>query len=366
AFLSKQNFAVFFLPLLFLAVAFAPPSPKIGRLHSLWGGVAAVVAIFAAWLLLFSDWRLFVQYFLAIPIGEGLRRFGGSAGGNSEIRLNAVIIFTNLGLSISACAVLFSTARKGWAERRGDNHPFLATCTLFLITYSYLMIKTTNNNPVNSWAFLPLIIGFGYPNVKRLADGSGKTVERILKGVGAAVVSFLVVVGALSAWNRQANDFPSPAKFEPLSGLPNARPLLWCDQTPAGITEDGRLVVTFKEDVERLTRYLVARKSGFFVFPDFTALYGFVGTSSPQPLLWFHKGLTYPMEYDKRLDEWIVASLKKNKIDTVVLEEFSWFTTGERLNDFPLLKRFVSANFAEKKRIGIYLIYEKNGKRDTD
>jgi hypothetical protein len=118
-------------------------------------------------------------------------------------------------------------------------------------------------------------------------------------------------------------------------------------------------VVIFKEDVERLTEFLSATNAKFFVFPDFTALYGFLGASSPQPLLWFHKGLTYPREYDERVDKWIVNSLKKNGTDTIILEEYSWFATSARLNDFPLLKKFISANFAKTGRIGIYLIYNK-------
>lgn len=361
AFLTKQNYAVFFLPLLFISVAFAPPTPKTERLHSLWGGVAAIFAIFAAWLLLFSDWRLFIQYFLAIPVNEGLRRLGSIGAESSEIRVNAVILFTNLALALSSFAILYSAVKKGWVERRGDNSPFLATITLFLITYSYLMIKTTNNNPVNAWGFLPLIIGFGFLNVDKTVAESGKILKWALRGTGGVAALSILVFGVLSAWNRNAQDFASPAKFAPLSWPPNAHLLLWCDQTPAGLTDDGRRVVIFKKDVERLTKYLATTNAKFFVFPDFTALYGFLGVPSPQPLLWFHKGLTYPCEYDKKLDEGIVGSLKNNEIDTIVVEEYSWFGTAARLNDFPLLKKFISANFARKGAIGIYSIYRRKG-----
>jgi 4-amino-4-deoxy-L-arabinose transferase-like glycosyltransferase len=355
AFLTKQNYAVFFFPLLILTVPFAPPSPRVERLHSLLAGVGAIFALFIAWLLIFSDWHLFMRYFLVIPITEGLRRLEENTG-SAEIRLNIFILFANFALAISALTILISAVRKGWANRRGDMKPFLATITLYLITYSYVMIKTTNNNPVNAWGFLPLIIGFGFPISKSLVKNTDKRLRWLINGIGTVILILLLLIGSMSAWHRNALDIASPGKFEALSWPPNANSLLWSDQTPAGLTHDGRRVVIFKEDVERLTKYLSIRNAKFFVFPDFTALYGFVGTSSPQPLLWFHKGLTYPQKYDEQLDAWIVDSLKKAKVDTIVMEEVSWFTTASRLNDFPLLKKFISANFAKKGSVGIYAV----------
>ena len=360
AFLTKQNYAAFFLPLLLVIVPFSPLSPKVERLHSLLLGIATTFALFTAWLLFFSNWHLFMLYFFVIPITEGLRRLGASAG-SGAIRLNVVILFANFALAISALAILISAARKGWVNRRGEVNPLLATITLYLITYSYVMIKTTNNNPVNAWGFLPLIIGFGFPLSRHLAKNADKRIGWVVNGIAAAVMLLLVFIGGISAWYRNAQDFASPAKFKALTWPPNAASLLWCDQTPAGLTNDGRRVVVFKEDVERLTKYLSITNAKFFVFPDFTALYGFVGSPSPQPILWFHKGLTYPQEYDERLDSWIVDSLKKSDIDTIVIEEVSWFTTGSRLNDFPLLKKFIYANFAKNGNVGIYAIYKLKG-----
>lgn len=358
AFLTKQNFAVFFLPLLFVSVPFAPPTPKIERLHSFWGGVLFAMGAFVVWLLIFSDWRLFVKYFLAIPINEGLRRLGGSTGA-AEIRLNAIVLLANLALASASFVVLAGAARKGWMRRRGDDAPFLAVATLFLITYSYVMIKTTNNNPENAWGFLPLIFGFGHPILERVAGWLGKTTRGAVRVAEVLLLAAVIATGALSAWNRAALDFAWPANFERLAWPPNAAPLQWCDQTPAGITADGRRVVIFKSDVERLTKYLAASNSKFFVFPDFTALYGFVGVDSPQPLLWFHKGLTYSRNYDGTLDLRITSSLKKNDIDTIILERFSWFGTQARLDDFPKLKKFIAANFVYEGDIGIYKILRR-------
>ena len=101
-------------------------------------------------------------------------------------------------------------------------------------------------------------------------------------------------------------------------------------------------------------------KSKFFVFPDFTALYAFTGQISPQPLLWFHEGLTYSKIYDEKLDRLIVSSLQRNNIDTFVFEEAAWFGSYLILNNFPLLNKYLHNKFTKKGYIGIYTIYTKN------
>jgi hypothetical protein len=73
----------------------------------------------------------------------------------------------------------------------------------------------------------------------------------------------------------------------------------------------------------------------FFIFPDFTIFYALLDVPPPQPVLWFHKGLTYHDSYDEDLDKWIVSDLNKNNVEIVIVEEKSFIDTSERLNDFP-------------------------------
>ena len=43
------------------------------------------------------------------------------------------------------------------------------------------------------------------------------------------------------------------------------------------------------EDLEALVRFLTREGKPFFIYPDFTFLYGAVGVTPPQPLLWFRQ-----------------------------------------------------------------------------
>lgn len=112
-----------------------------------------------------------------------------------------------------------------------------------------------------------------------------------------------------------------------------------------------------REEIESLINFLKWENKNFFIFPDFTILYGILNLPSPQPLLWFHKGLTYPAYYDKSIDNWIVQSLKKNNVKIIVIEKYSWFGTEERLRDFPLLISYIEKNFIGVNQIGIFSIY---------
>jgi hypothetical protein len=120
------------------------------------------------------------------------------------------------------------------------------------------------------------------------------------------------------------------------------------------------------DDILQLMERLRVKNKHFFVFPDFTFFYALLGVPSPQPVLWFDLGLTYPYVYDESLDKWIVQSLKKNAVEMVVIEENSYKhknnTLGQRegqMGKFPQLKSYLMDNFNYTGRIGIFMLYEK-------
>jgi hypothetical protein len=98
------------------------------------------------------------------------------------------------------------------------------------------------------------------------------------------------------------------------------------------------------------------------VFPDLVALYGIVGVEPPQPLVWFHRGLTYPRTYDVELDRRIVRELERHGVRYVVLERVSFLGTEKRLSQLPLLGAYL-ASFSPVASFGIFEVREKEPAR---
>ena len=108
--------------------------------------------------------------------------------------------------------------------------------------------------------------------------------------------------------------------------------------------------------MEALIAELEKRDQNFFVFPDFTFLYAVLGRPSPQPLLWFHWGITYAREYDRAVDERIVKALEHNNVELIVIEEKSWMDSSEQLQHFPILATKIRTEYEEVARHGIFRV----------
>jgi hypothetical protein len=113
------------------------------------------------------------------------------------------------------------------------------------------------------------------------------------------------------------------------------------------------------EDVDALVDFLKQERARFFVFPDFAVLYGLVGVRPPQPLVWFHRGLTYPARYDAALDRRVVAELEQASLRYVVVESVTFLGTEKRLRDFPLLRDYIETRFEPVRRFGIFEVRER-------
>jgi hypothetical protein len=70
---------------------------------------------------------------------------------------------------------------------------------------------------------------------------------------------------------------------------------------------------------------------------DYTIFYGVVGRPSLGSLLWFHKGLTYPLKYDANQDQKLAQSVDRPDVTQIVVEQ-KMFMGTRQLVDFPLLQ----------------------------
>jgi hypothetical protein len=155
------------------------------------------------------------------------------------------------------------------------------------------------------------------------------------------------------AGERDVHDVFQLARFDRLLDVDRTWPLRWGEPTRIhGMRVRGA-------DLAALVAFLRERDEAFFVFPDFTILYALVGQEPPQPLLWFHRGLTYPEARDAALDRRIVAEIERRGVRTVVVERASWLGTKARLGDFPELRRLLDGRFTPVRRFGLFEVLER-------
>jgi hypothetical protein len=357
AFISKQNAGAFILPVISLIFL-------IDHLNSIRKGILDFVVFslgwlgglmaFGIWLFAQADLNLFLRHFIQIPADEvGAGRlprgwlnwlqtiFIGSA--RPEIILLSIIC------SLTALGLIVYIFRGKPKKTPAPSTFFLAAVlapSLFL--YHNIFLITSNNQAENSLPFIGLIAGIGLGLVTEM---NFKKSTRTLLAAGMVILSIWIAwLGVDVAYSRQVHSIFKNSSFPNHLATGKLSAIRWGDPTRI-----GNLIPA--EDFDSLIEYLSTSGENFFVFPDFTILYGAVGVPSPQPLLWFHNGLTYPNEYDPALDDWVVSDLIENQVGIIVIEEQSWFLTAERLDDFPLLEKFITENYAIQEQIGIFIVY---------
>lgn len=377
SFLSKQNIGAFIFllfPLLFLGTE--------GR-HGLKKAVFFVFgicfgcAVFLVWLFLFSDPAAFLDWFFILPSRLGTERL------SSLLRIGFGLIkpyFDGRGslvMNIMAM-VCFLVGILGLRSlgRRAIANPDIkknALCCSILSTYipvfQHIFINTTLNQADNGFGLsglcfgnaLTLLMGWRRISKHDQVEGlSDKPLKIIPMGSAKALIGGVVVIVGLStasgvkvSMERRVHDIFQGASFANEIEIDRLKPLRWAKPTAMGgyeITE---------ESIVALTRYLNHMRSRFFIFPDFTIFYGLLGVPSPQPLLWFHQGVTFSGEDNRWLDRKVRRALEQSQVEIVVLEQVSWFNTGKRLDKFPETKAYIFTNFTPVERIGTFLVYRK-------
>jgi len=377
-FISKQNAGAFMLPVypLLILTAYLPDyRTALRRLATFLIALGASAAGFALWLAVASNSSTFIRYVIQLASDLGERRLGifwrnwlgirkPFFAGRGPLSVRVII----LGSLLVALVVLVTACWRLGRNRAVSRRLVLASLVcIYLTLFQHVFINTTLNQPENGFAFLGVILAIAAGlllelpqphslDIRSLARGS-KLRPVLVSAVGVAVAA-AVLAGSASgvrvSMSRVVMDvLRYPAFIEPFeeAGL---RGLRWGEPTRmGGLSIEGK-------DVADLLTYLRQRRENFFIFPDFTIMYGLAGVPSPQPLLWFHEGVTYPKgAYDAVLDRRIVDALRRNNVRIVAIEQVAWFNTGKRLDAFPEMRSYIYGNFVRIGQIGTFAVYGK-------
>jgi hypothetical protein len=363
AFLSKQNvgsFMIFLYPLLVLAASGGNLGGALRGMGHFVLGAGAAAGGFALWLILGSDPGLFAHYVLGIPAALGRERLHAFAetwfgllrpffGGRGP----AIMIAGVWGALAISASVLIAAGVSGGKAVLSRRHRLAAVLCIYLVVFQHLFINTTLNQPENGLAFDGIILALAV-GLLLCRTRVGRPKARLaVTGLLAVFLFFACRSGWRVAMSREVHEMFRGSAFGETVAVKKLEGLKWAQPTII------RGSTVLPAHIVALCDYLEAKRENFFVFPDFTILYGLLGVPSPQPLLWFHEGVTYSRGADADLDMRIVAALKRNRVGIIVLEQASWFDTGQRLADFPEVQKFLRSEFEKVGAIGIFSVYEK-------
>ncbi|MFH1888620.1 MAG: hypothetical protein ABH806_00850 [Candidatus Omnitrophota bacterium] len=374
--LCKQNAGLYILPLYFLLLAASRRPDSKSFLYS-WciflSGFIVSLLIFILWLWIKSDLKIFLQYFIYIPSLLGIDRIleakadflrtflGGSSKYahlyllSSGIRIIFASVFITAAFALSVS--IRNHKRAGYPARR---ELLASILCLYVLLFQYLFIHTTMNQAENGIPFIGIILAVGAALLLYLYKSSPLEIRfAYCKIIPVAALSLLVayvsMLGIDVSLNRKVHQL-SDSKFPGYLALDKLRALKWALPTMVGGAD------VKEDDIVSIFKYLKTKNNNFFVFPNFTFLYAILGTPSPQPILWFHKGLTYHVIYDQALDKRVVDDLNKNMVKVIIIEDKPDYNHYV-LNDFPQLMSYIRNNFVKIKQQGIFNIYEKKDPR---
>jgi hypothetical protein len=346
AVLCKQNAGGIFLLPLAAALVLRRAPLRIGPMLSFVAGGAACVASLAAWLYLVSDPKQFWYHAIFIPA-----RFGGGrllAGG--LFSLLRTLVFEHGGFNLITLAPAWTVLLwSAWNWRKAIPSPWRpALLAILLLVYQNLLLRTMLNEAESSRPFTGLVIG--------LVVGSFLSIKQrrltwALCSAYLAIMSATVFyLGAKIVVTRDNQQFKS-ATFREHVQIPGAERLLWGEPTMMGKTPISR------EHFEQVAGALRRRNTNFFVFADSTILYGLLGKPSPQPFLYLWRNHSYRLSESKATAEQMVAALKKNNIQTIVLERD--FDAATSLEELPALAEWIHQEFVPAESIGLYTILDR-------
>lgn len=381
SFMSKQNVGAFIFLLypVIIAVGHGGSWKRLlGRLGLFLSGFGGCAAAFVVWLHARSDYGVFVQHFFEIPSRLGSKRLRAFAeswfgilrphfGGRGPLTVS-VMVWVSLAVTIYALVRVLVRRREAAIGPPGEGsksaHLSIAIC-LYLVLFQHLFTNTTLNQPENALGFLGISFALAMGLLMRLTGGgaarrygAGLVLRTVMFAGIAAGVVLASVAGIRVAMDRRVHDILRGASYDGSAGIERLEHLRWARPTSIGgfnISEAS---------IAQLYEYLKQRDENFFIFPDFTIFYGIVGVPSPQPVLWFHRWVTYDPGSNAEMDNRIVRDLKRNNVTIFVLEQVAWFNTGKRLADFPRTKAYLMNNFARVGQTGIFSIHEKVADQD--
>ncbi|MFH1772554.1 MAG: hypothetical protein ABH872_07025 [Candidatus Omnitrophota bacterium] len=367
AFITKQNaglISLIFCIIFFVAISFPFAKKSCRNILIFFSGYALSAIVFIVWLFRVSRIDIFMRHFFAIPARTGFLRIFDNPYDFLKIvifgagqLLAANIIFVSMIISVFIIFYHFKIPGKHSANRRRN----ITACfiCIYFVLFQNLFIATTYNEPENSLVFMGIIfavaLGVLIDNYSLLSSTRKDT-----RPVPGFIIIGILVLGicaegmyvSLSRYVQngfKGSSFPKNVAIKKLSNLKWGK--------PTRINGEG--VTVDEADFLNTHNFLKKSKKNFFIFPDYTIFYGLLNVPSPQPLVWFHRGLTYPFDYDVKVDNWIVGGLKNNSIEFIIIEEDSFIGSQKRLSHFPELARYISSKFTKDRSFGIFSVYRR-------
>ncbi|MBI5248856.1 MAG: hypothetical protein HY912_05120 [Desulfomonile tiedjei] len=362
AFLSKQNAGVL-ISLACLGLILASCYWKHEGRHNLYPvivfvvGFSASLAVFVIWLYWHSDPPLFFKYFLEVPFDLGLSRAQSLLVGLKRMLIpfeHPVLrfaLYCSAALWVCVVVAFFGP----YDLQRTKRHKAAITLLPLLLMIQSLMIPTMNNAVIYMVPFTGIIVAISFGLTRELLLPLVRVQPLVVWAAFVCLGFGLALTGSEISWNRREILFSASIfRSVPVNGL---RDLKWGEPTTI---RNWQISVS---DVASLVNHLTAQGTPFLIFPDFTMLYGIVGRLNPQPVCWFHPGVTYSAHGDPLLDRWIVSELQGNKIGVVVLERCAWLGL-DLLDDFSLTKMFIQNEFRLVRRIGPWEVFHRHPKEN--
>lgn len=246
--------------------------------------------------------------------------------------------------------------------------PFFAgAISISLIITQQLSILSARNQAENYLGLIGLVIGLTFaflqPLIIPLFNWSGKLFTKdstkisekgILSFYYLAIIvisGVIFVFGINISTTRVVHDYFADADFNDALDIPGMEWVRWGPQYIQG-------QIVKAEDIEGVYQYLLDTGEQFYIFPEYAFFYGILGVPSPQPLLWFHKGLTFNNTNRTFIDEKIVEGLSSNEIKVIVLSSAGTPGTENLLKEFPKYEKAIAEDYEQVATYGIFQIYK--------
>ena len=374
AVLCKQN-AGGLTGLLVAAVVVTGALPQwrllVRRLVWLGLGVVAGLAPFLVWVRFVSDWKQFVTHAILTPLSLGGERVPQTLP--KVAKMLSTLDWVAFPVVAVSCAVwLVSALGLVFALRRGQDLGLRLASLLGpgLLVFMAIFRRTALNDDENSLPFVGLALGLAVGVLFYLFWGRevtlkvwdeetrlGKWTVRFGTAVPAAILGALLLrTGHDAVASRRVHEFDAATRFTEALTIPRAARVVWGDPTLA-----AKGVFVTRQQFEELYSYLASRPGNFLVHNDATILYGLVGRTPPQPLLFFLEGHTFRKVDIPQLDGEILEGLQRNDVRTIVVEDASFLKQTPPLETFPRVGEWFHSQFRLVRKIGNYQLWERVG-----
>ncbi len=322
-------------------------------------GLFVTLATFVIWVYRYSDPSLFYHYFLEVPFELGLSRVQSLSVGLKRMLIPYEHPMLRIALYGSAAIwICVAAAFLGPYNLQKTRRSTIAfTLLLLLLTAQSLMIPTMNNAVIYTVPFTGIIVALSFGLAQEFVLPLVRIKPVVMSVVFVCIGLGLAFVGCELSWNRRDMLF-STSIFRPLP-IHGLKTLKWGEPTTI------RTWQVSGNDVADLVSHLTAQGKPFFVFPDFTMLYGIVGKPNPQPICWFHPGVTYSAKGEPSLDRWIASDLKRNEVEVIVLEKCAWLGL-DMLDRFPLTKNLIQDDFTLVRTIGPWEVLHRRSQDQVE